>query len=176
MCTPGFYCGENTLSPLYCCPGYFCETPKSIQICPIGHFCPAGTVKPIACGLLTHCGLGTSSVARFGYIIIVVLLFSIIAILFALNDWRRKHKSKRYQVILDGLSKIIELEEAELSDSPSIAAKMSFIDLSEKNEKNASTGFDVQFENIGLSLPDGRTFLKGVSGSIRAGRTLAIMV
>jgi hypothetical protein len=65
-CPPGNYCpfaGLSTVRALLCSPGYWCKNgsftaqPRDRvhgEICPIGHYCPAGTKAPIACPIGTY--------------------------------------------------------------------------------------------------------------------------
>ncbi|KAJ3303577.1 hypothetical protein HDV03_003654 [Kappamyces sp. JEL0829] len=156
-CTPGFYCPENSIQPVYCPPGYYCKDPTSVAVCPLGQFCPRGTVKPKSCGIiLAYCPEGSSTAPKF----LVLLVFLIIALaIYFLYQWKAKtdmiRESKRKSQLDQTALK------ARLDDKPDIKAL----------EKT----FTIEFDDLGLKLPNGIEIMKGVSGTLYSGRTCAIM-
>lgn len=53
-CAPGFYCPRNTTVQIPCPAGRYGKTAgltsaECTAICPIGHYCVAGSVEPVKC-------------------------------------------------------------------------------------------------------------------------------
>ncbi|RHZ58597.1 hypothetical protein Glove_372g90 [Diversispora epigaea] len=151
-CTDGFYCPENT-QPVYCCEGYYCETPKTIELCPEGHFCTLGTVDPPSCHNMAYCPPGSKSANNYIIGVLVAALILMILIAFQIKKKADNEKDKKYRRLL---------EEPRFENY-------------EKTLDRVSQTFDIEFEDLGLVLPTGDEIMKGVSGSLRHGRTCAIM-
>ncbi|RHZ83223.1 hypothetical protein Glove_99g57 [Diversispora epigaea] len=152
LCTDGFYCPENT-QPVYCCEGYYCQTPKSIKLCPEGHFCPIGTVNPPSCHYMAYCPPGSTSANKYFIVVLVAVFILLILILFKIKEIKDNKKNKKYKRLL------IEPR----------------IENSERTLDRVPRTFDIEFEDLGLVLPSGIEIMKGVSGSLKHGRTCAIM-
>ncbi|KAJ3269984.1 hypothetical protein HDV01_000747 [Terramyces sp. JEL0728] len=157
-CTPGFYCPENTMEPIYCPKGFFCSNDtKTIEYCPVGKFCPTGTLKPKFC--LTYCPLGSFEAPQFS----VIIIFLVVALLvYGFYHWKTKADSIR-----EGKRKG-ELEQT-------AAAARFARNMQDNSMDKLERTFDIEFENLGLMLPSGVEIMKGVTGTLRAGRTCAIM-
>ncbi|CAG8575941.1 7626_t:CDS:10 [Diversispora eburnea] len=147
-CTDGFYS-----QPVYCCAGYYCENPKTIKLCPDGHFCPIGTVNPSSCHYMAFCPPGSKSANKYFIGVLVTVLILVILIVFQIKKKADDEKAIKYKRLL------VEPR----------------IENSEKPLDRVSKTFDIEFENLGLVLPDGTEIMKGVSGSFVHGRTCAIM-
>ncbi|EGF80003.1 hypothetical protein BATDEDRAFT_37074 [Batrachochytrium dendrobatidis JAM81] len=157
QCSPGFYCPENAAQPLYCPKSFTCSLDsKTIAICPKNSFCPVGTVKPYSCGYLAYCPPGSSSGDKFG----VVIIFAVVAlIVYFIFVWKARSDKER------DLKRNAEQNKADLevlqADQPQLA--------------RLEQCFDIEFENLGLKLPNGVEIMANVSGALRSGRTCAIM-
>ncbi|RHZ83218.1 hypothetical protein Glove_99g58 [Diversispora epigaea] len=151
-CTDGFYCPENT-QPNYCCGGYYCETPKTIKLCPEGFFCPVGTVNPLSCHYMAFCPPGSTFANKYLIGVLVAAIILLILILFQIKKKADDEKNKKYKRLLI---------EPRIENSENILDRV-------------SKTFDIEFEDLGLVLPSGIEVMKGVSGSLKHGRTCAIM-
>jgi ABC-type transport system involved in cytochrome bd biosynthesis fused ATPase/permease subunit len=153
--------------PNYCPKGFVCSfDTKEIRVCPKNFYCPPGTVEknedglygPLTCasGLLASCPPGTGQVSKFGLAGIFILLSAIIYSLFYYKEKADiEHARKRKQ----------ELQEQEhaksFSDKPSLG--------------RLSKTFDIEFEDLGLVLPNGVEIMGKVTGYLKSGRCTAIM-
>ncbi|CAG8571773.1 7471_t:CDS:10, partial [Funneliformis caledonium] len=152
-CTAGFICPENSAQPMYCCPGYYCnEDATEINICPKGSFCTVGSVVPVPCHNLAYCPEGSKRANRYYVLGLFVFAAIIIAILFAVNKKANQLKTSKYKNLLN-------------------EQKMSH----EKSLDPVTKTFDIEFENLGLVLPNGIAIMKGVTGKLSHGRSCAIM-
>ena len=182
-CTAGFYCPANTFQPLYCCPGYYCEKPHLINICPEGYVCPIGSVKPLPCDIFTKCPPGSSNVSRFGLTVFIVIMIVLAAILYRIKSYIQIRKSLKYQSRLMALTQKMEehmdSDDEEEGDTKTLASfsPRSNVDTTEKNGRVVERRrFDITFKNLGLTLPNGIEVMRNVSGELKAGRSMAIMV
>ncbi|KAJ3324918.1 hypothetical protein HDV06_005506 [Boothiomyces sp. JEL0866] len=164
QCSPGFYCPSNSIEAVYCPPGFACNNDTTtMEYCPAGKFCPVGTVTPKSC-FLANCPLGSSDAPKF----LVVLVFAIgnshftlvAGAIWFLYKWKDR---------ADGMRERKRKQELE-----SVGVDMAHVDNKTELSKLSRT-FDIEFENLGLKLPNGIEIMKGVTGSLRSGRTCAIM-
>ena len=81
-CTPGMYCGLNTV-PEMCPSGYYCPTPAEKYICPKDYFCPLNTVTPIKCRSIAigSCSEGSNREVVWVPLLICMILFSLIGLI-----------------------------------------------------------------------------------------------
>nr|CAG8559796.1 11525_t:CDS:10 [Entrophospora candida] len=152
-CTPGFFCPENSAQPVYCCKGYYCSNDtKFVTICPEGHQCGLGTVDPIPCGIASRCPPGSIAVNKYGSLLFLVTAIMIVILVLYVQERIESLKTKKYQQLLVDQS------------------------LTQKTKLNPiSKTFDIEFKNIGLTLPNGVEIIRGITGSLQHGRTCAIM-
>ncbi|KAH6572071.1 hypothetical protein BASA60_006843 [Batrachochytrium salamandrivorans] len=129
---------------------------KTIAVCPKNSFCPIGTVKPYSCGYLAYCPAGSATGDKFGVVIVFAVVAAIIYFIFvwkASSDKERDLKRKSEQNKAD--------HEVLTDEQPQIG--------------RLSQTFDIEFENLGLKLPNGVEIMGNVSGVLRSGHTCAIM-
>lgn len=162
-CTPGFYCPANTAIPRYCPPGFFCSMDTTqIYLCKQNYYCPVGTVDdvnggPLTCGggVLAYCPPGSKDVSKFGLAGIFLLISLFIYIGFNYKD--KADKQRYYRI-----KKELELEEAKLHKVKTPLPRL-------------SRTFNIEFENLGLVLPNGIEIMGNVTGKLFSGRVCAIM-
>ncbi|KAI8605577.1 hypothetical protein EDD21DRAFT_299344, partial [Dissophora ornata] len=154
----GFYCPSNTAQPMYCCAGYYCsEDTKTMTLCPENQYCPSGSVGGgTSCLWLASCPPGSTSASKFGLVLFVVLLVIGISIVFYIH--------KRIE------ASVIQIDDNE-SDSTAAGANKTQV----KKASRVAQTFDIEFEHLGLTLPNGTSILQNVSGVLRSGRACAIM-
>lgn len=140
-------------------PRFYCSQDASkVFVCPKNKFCPQGTVNPLGCNFLAYCPEGSESAPKFGIFILLLVLILIPIVLFkwkAASDQVRCLKHKFEIESLNGKSSV------SLKDVPALA--------------RLDKTFDIQFDNLGLTLPSGITIMSRVSGRLSSGRTTAIM-
>ena len=158
-CTPGFFCPENTFQPVYCCPGFFCSTPATIEICPQGKYCPIGSISGQNCWGLAECDEGTVMPVRYGTLGIIFGFLVVIAFGFHIKS--RIDKATAIQ----NDRKIEKVHENVLNA----------IDIPKSPSKLHDKSFDIEFNKLEFTLPDGTCIMKNVSGKFQSGRMTAIM-
>ena len=159
-CGPGFWCPSNTFEPVYCCAGFYCPQPAQISICPKGMYCPMGSVIPQNCWGLSTCDEGTIKPLRIGMLGVIGAVLLLVAFEFHLKSRietatavKNNHRIQRaHQERVDGV--------VEIPLSPT-----------KKHDK----AIDISFENLEFILPDGTVIMRNTSGSIKSGKTTAIM-
>ncbi|KAH6565656.1 hypothetical protein BASA62_007159 [Batrachochytrium salamandrivorans] len=117
---------------------------------------PIGTVKPYSCGYLAYCPAGSATGDKFGVVIVFAVVAAIVYFIFvwkASSDKERDLKRKSEQNKAD--------HEVLTDEQPQIG--------------RLSQTFDIEFENLGLKLPNGVEIMGNVSGVLRSGHTCAIM-
>ncbi|KAI9100561.1 hypothetical protein DFS34DRAFT_592447 [Phlyctochytrium arcticum] len=204
LCTAGFFCPESTYQPNYCCAGFYCPTPAQIFACPSGSWCPVGSIAPVSCMGLAWCPEGSGSVQRFvvlGIIIVIILLGSILFScrkrsvakrnlkyrnrLAASAEGRDEKKSTHH---LEGGSKVpymndtllvlghdddmdAEDDEHDPANVPDFVGNAS----APPARSDVQRTFDIEFENLCLTLANGVEIMYGVTGSLKSGRLCAVM-
>ncbi|KAI8902412.1 hypothetical protein BC833DRAFT_573455 [Globomyces pollinis-pini] len=157
LCTPGFFCPNDTTQAIYCPAGFVCNNDTTtISLCPKNRFCPRGTVTPKNCGYLAFCPEGSENADKFAVVVVFGLVCLTIYCLYELREKAehlREIKRKKELALIHDISRH--------SEKPEI----------QRLEKT----FDIEFENLGLKLPNGVEIMKGVTGSLRSGRCCAIM-
>ena len=155
-CPSGFWCPSNSWNPIYCCTGFYCPTPDQIHICPQGMYCPMGSTTGQSCSNLARCDIGTDKPFRIG-----VLLILLIALFFILAIFKiKKHFESISNLKISNNLDIVHEEALSQPQSPS---------------KLHDLTFDIAFDNLQFSLPDGTCIMKNVSGSFQCGTMTAIM-
>ncbi|KAJ3056202.1 hypothetical protein HK102_011235, partial [Quaeritorhiza haematococci] len=156
VCNPGFYCPQDTVQPIYCPSRYYCDANATTATrCPRGSFCPEGTVEPLSCNALANCPEGSKSANKFA-IFAVFVVFAVL-VWFAFR-WKEKHDNLRR---LKHREQIANLLKGSLTN--------------DKTLSKLSKTFDISFDNLGLTLGNGVTIMKGVTGELKSGRSCAIM-
>ncbi|KAJ3159427.1 hypothetical protein HDU86_001745 [Geranomyces michiganensis] len=145
---------------------------------------------PISCSFLAWCPEGTASAQRFGVAGFLAATFIVMTAFFQVRRWSMRKRNVKYRKRLD----IKELQkennaitsssseqtlnqspqDAELEDEDTLAGSVR----AQSPVPSVSEGyrrFDIQFDNLGLTLPDGVEIMKGVSGTLKAGRLCAVM-
>ncbi|KAI8926163.1 hypothetical protein BC831DRAFT_457743 [Entophlyctis helioformis] len=157
-CSPGFYCPANTAQPTFCPRGFKCTNDTTTAaVCPKNKYCPMGTVEPYGCWFLAYCPEGSYEGNKFGVVILFIVVAAIVYIGFG---WKAKSDAERDKK-RKGEQNIANVAAAASHEKPVLA----------RLEKT----FDVEFENLSLTLPNGVEIMSGVSGALRSGRTCAIM-
>ncbi|KAI8897471.1 hypothetical protein BC833DRAFT_593660 [Globomyces pollinis-pini] len=157
LCTGGFYCPANAAQAIFCPRGYFCDpSAKFLTLCPKNKFCPIGSTVPQGCHYLAYCPEGSYQASKLAVVALFAGASLFMYFVFAIKkrgDIVRDEKHKRE---LENL-----LDPTFLEEKPQLA--------------RLDRTFDIEFENLGLKLESGIEIMKNVSGTLRAGRTCAIM-
>ena len=158
-CTPGFYCPVNAAQPIWCPRGFFCSNDTTTaSICPANRFCPDGTVTPLNCGYLAYCPEGSKSAPKFGIVILLLLLILIPIFLFKWKASAERVRQLKHKYEIDSLK---QRSTVHLKDQPVL--------------NQLERTFDIQFQNLTLTLPSGVSIMSNVTGQLSAGRTTAVM-
>lgn len=173
QCPDGFYCPgfqDTTICPGLCPPGYFCNDTASIEICPQDHYCPAGTVSPLACPLFSvGCNEGSSSFNGVPAVILGLAIFVVMSVCLMIASYCFKKSLRKDTAMRNSLQSSTngKQEKALLQAKPSMANRLQL-----KENQNISFAF----QDMSLKLPNGGpTILKGVTGTIPSGQLTAIM-
>ena len=191
----GYYCRSNRVS--ICDEGYYCKTPGEMTICPKGHICLYGAIKPTQCAWFEICG--KEGLARpeknSGFIFAALTLgmlgfFIIVASRYDIWSKRRgrkfieSHFSERFNAFMssgDGRDKTHKATEM-------IKTSGSFRDSVLGRSESGNSGsdrasmapqpemrVDLTFRDLSVTLANGLKILNGVSGEMKAGTMTAIM-
>ncbi|KAJ3268851.1 hypothetical protein HK104_005247 [Borealophlyctis nickersoniae] len=143
---------------------------------------PSGTTDPYSCHFLAICPYGSKSASKIG----VVALFAAFSFVAYLGfRWRAKVLYLRH---VKHVKQINRFEHQANANAVAAAAKHASSSGSPSAGNDTTGGpppkpqlarlhktFDIKFENLGLTLPNGVEIMKGVSGELKSGRTCAIM-
>ena len=102
------------------------------------------------CNYLASCPPGSSSALKWGYIIVYIITAGILFLLYQLQQF------------------ILKKWESNATSEKQYTKKKQDI-------KKLENIFDIEFEDLGLTLKNGNTVMSGVSGSLRSGRLCAVM-
>eukprot|EP00470_Lotharella_oceanica_P000916 CAMPEP_0170168654 /NCGR_PEP_ID=MMETSP0040_2-20121228/1607_1 /TAXON_ID=641309 /ORGANISM="Lotharella oceanica, Strain CCMP622" /LENGTH=870 /DNA_ID=CAMNT_0010406947 /DNA_START=54 /DNA_END=2666 /DNA_ORIENTATION=- len=194
-CREGHICPGNMVEPAFCCPGYVCsKDATSMSPCGNGYWCPPQSVEKIECGALTVCRERTTKQNKWGFFLFIVLLAVAIWLLWYLynmgnhkkediyiamiNDVHHEHKeidlqaSTEMKVMANEKSSEDGKETVRDAGSAGVAADQKS---QQKILENKETKFDIRFESLEYTLPDGHTIMKDVSGEFKKGHTCAVM-
>lgn len=160
-CPPGFFCPANTTQPFYCCGGFYCPNPGEIKLCPSGQFCRPGSVKGEGCFAFASCPPGTESPTRVGVIGFFIALAILVWYGFHQKAKRDAKQRMKYKALAQELEKKRLMGQSKSQEGQQMAP--------------VSQTFNIRCEDLGRRLQDGKWIMKGVSGTLWAGRTLAIM-
>ncbi|KAJ2998350.1 hypothetical protein HDV02_004565 [Globomyces sp. JEL0801] len=140
----------------------FPSTPQEGRItwtCPAGSFC-VGQKQKVECtpGFYWYpvCPEGSFEAPKFAVLLVFVVVAVIVYVLFSFKQKADvlREKKRKEELLLAGRA-------AKYNDKPEI--------------EKLKTTFDIEFNDLGLRLPNGIEIMKGVSGKLGAGRTCAIM-
>ncbi|CAG8622476.1 4775_t:CDS:2, partial [Diversispora eburnea] len=155
-CEAGYYClGSSNSSKFPCTDGFYCPENTQPNYCCEGYYCenpktiklcPEGTVNPLSCHYMAFCPPGSSFANKYLVGVLVAAIILLILILFQIKKKADYEKNKKYKRLL------VEPR----------------FENSERTLDRVSQTFDIEFEDLSLVLPS-------VSGSLKHGRTCAIM-
>ena len=179
QCSSG---AQGKYEPLICQPGYYCPTPLKMTICPAGYYCPTGTVDPIQCDFISTCPEGSfRQISYVGLLAIGIVDLVLIVLYFV---YKMQQQRTRCEPILKVLPTPIQnlfpklLNSVPVSRDSKVTEKGSatvLVDSFRKGLNNHNLNMNFKFDNMGLTLPNGKTILQGVTGEIRSSRMTAIM-
>ncbi|KAJ3025743.1 UNVERIFIED_CONTAM: hypothetical protein HDU68_006733, partial [Siphonaria sp. JEL0065] len=197
-CAPDGYCffsrswgkpcdnPQGLFEPMACPPGFYCPDYKTASPCPAGSYCLSGQIAPTPCEFMSICPAGTIVQRHYGLLLIVLgidaVLF-LIYVIFRFREYRRANagkplfgRKKDEFVLVDGTKGKDVTRKATL-DANEIERNISALTAGFHKGLNGRDDLQMnyEFDSLGLTLPDGKTILEGVSGSINAGRMTAIM-
>jgi len=151
-CTTGFYCPKDSVEPVICRRKYYCPDSKTALRCPAGSYCPDGSNKPYSC-LWASCPEGSADANKFGILILFLVFAILVWIAFKWSDKQQQIKHLKH---------VMDIKEIKDQGEKPVLDKL-------------SRTFDIEFDNLGLVLGNGVEIMKGVTGKLRSGRTMAIM-
>ena len=155
-CTPGFWCPKDTFQPVYCCAGFFCSSPSSIEICPNNQYCPTGSITGQHCWNLAPCPIGTIKPVRVGMLVVIIIV--LIAIAFGFNFKKR-----------------VDIEKAIRNKTRIEMVKQDKREGIQPPKRCHNQTFDIEFDCLQFVLPDGTAIMDNVSGSFASGQMTAVM-
>ncbi|KAI9228514.1 MAG: hypothetical protein DHS80DRAFT_27237 [Piptocephalis tieghemiana] len=155
-CPSGFYCPENTFQPSFCCGGYYCPTPAEIKPCPVGHVCQKGSAVTKVC-YLGYCSPGSHTETKIAVFVVFVAFLVLIWTAFAIKNRFQTNKRSKYKARIQAIK-----------NTPAFMRKGTKL-------VSSSRVFDISFENLGLTLPNGVNIMRNVTGELRSGRSCAVM-
>lgn len=164
------WCGpQGVFDPTICTAGYYCPPPGQQMLkCPSGHYCPIGSAEPTPCPWLSVCAEGAAEARQVGTILVLVVVDLAVGLSFVAYYYYRQHKHAK-QFSIDGSAAAKDIESA-----PTPSATQVLIDGFNLSRGNQQL-LDFEFDNLGLSLPDGKKILEGVTGRIEHGQVTAIL-
>ncbi|KAI8612755.1 hypothetical protein BC830DRAFT_1220204 [Chytriomyces sp. MP71] len=176
---------QGVFEPIACPKGYFCRSYNQIDICPAGSYCLAGSSAPTPCEFLSICKAKAVIQDHYGLLLIVGVADILLVVVYAILRFREFRLTNPGKPLF--VTKKLEVEiSAEESTRLVRKTNLSVGDI-QKNIQTLTAGFhkgldghtnlsmNYEFDNLGLRLPDDKEILKGVSGTIQAGRMTAIM-
>ncbi|KAJ3115525.1 hypothetical protein HDU96_000472 [Phlyctochytrium bullatum] len=184
---------QGLYEPAVCKPGFYCPTYLQMFPCPAGHFCPTGSTKPTACGFLSSCPAGSVSPLPFLPVVLmgildVCLFVTIISIKIKQGAFNRMAKSFTMFSFLKGAGYALEQNaKAAMNDAPAykvaepfnpsvVSAEMAKLVTafhSAMGQRELRMNF--KFDDLSLTLKNGKKVLEGVTGEIKSKRMTAVM-
>ncbi|KAI9142394.1 P-loop containing nucleoside triphosphate hydrolase protein [Paraphysoderma sedebokerense] len=169
------------------CPkGFYCPTFRQKLICPKGNYCPTGTVTPVPCSSLSSCPEGSAKHKDYTGIVFCVGLDLVLLFAYLIYRFREYKKAKESLIIAqrerEGSTTSFELEAGSMKRSGSsekdnkdrIDTKL-LVSSYKKALSGRRAGMTFKFDNLGLTLKNGKTILSGVTGTIQQGSLTAVM-
>ncbi|KAJ3286336.1 hypothetical protein HDU79_006575, partial [Rhizoclosmatium sp. JEL0117] len=166
----GYHCWEpqGVFEPMPCPPGFYCPDYKTTVVCPTGSYCLTGQSAPTPCEFLSLCSAGTIIQQHYGFLIIIAVVDIILVLVYFIL---RRLESRR-----------LNKQETEQENKKALGAddiQRNILALTAGFHKGLDGRTDLQmnyeFDDLSLTLPDGKAILQSVSGSINAGKMTAIM-
>jgi ABC-type multidrug transport system ATPase subunit len=171
-----------------------------MYICPKGSYCPQGAIRATKCAWLEVCPEGTVRGIKIGnYVIFAFVLFALF-LLYQIKAYleRREMQLRKIEEAQAEAASMESTATTSLKEnvdpktrlsaeygvysserSPSADSSTASDSRSQTvrsgNNSCAPTRMDIEFKDLGLTLPSGKVILEGVNGSVRAGRVTAIM-
>eukprot|EP00656_Telonema_subtile_P001458 TRINITY_DN10649_c0_g3_i1.p1 TRINITY_DN10649_c0_g3~~TRINITY_DN10649_c0_g3_i1.p1 ORF type:complete len:1003 (-),score=263.81 TRINITY_DN10649_c0_g3_i1:69-3077(-) len=202
--TQGLYCPANTQTPIYCCAGYYCPTNTEIIPCGKGNFCKEGAIAESSCPFGTACPEKTSNPKNTFLIICLFLVLGItwyvhskityknmlrlqgISDELELEEKLRKQNHMTREQFTNAGGKEADFNRMDANGDgilmyEEMVANQKALEKADNKsnvveaEEGFSETFDFKFNEIGLTLPNGITIMKGVTGRIRHGKVTAVM-
>lgn len=199
-----FCAPQGIYEPELCPPGYYCPDTIAAVECPAGTYCPRGSAQPLSCPAVSTCPAGSSHKRdHTGMVAAGVLDFVLIVALLApplTRLWKRlrKQRSRRQKLLEDlpvtsssvsrdpllaaGSSSTTSSASMSPSASPMSARRDASVILEAGFARcNAGVRLSLSFKDLTFTLPafaaagSPKTLLRGVSGTVRAGRLTAVM-
>ena len=185
-CPLGYYCPENSIEPTLCCAGYYCPSPSKIKKCTSGSFCKPGQIKPFVCGWTERCPEGTEDPKSLAMYIVFTASIMMLIIATLLKEkyyrWKTVSRQRRQENFQSGREenpheRPISEKNIEISQECSDTTETDTKDVEQQAviRHNTLQGVKLEFENLGVNLPDGQSILSGVTGSLLPGHFTAIM-
>ncbi|KAI9335103.1 P-loop containing nucleoside triphosphate hydrolase protein [Obelidium mucronatum] len=191
----GFPCKypQGIFEPMACPHGFYCPDHKTVLLCPEGHYCVTGQFEPTPCEFLSICNVGSIVQRHYGVLLLVGIVDVLLLLVYAILRFREMKLANSQHLPSPDAKTIdkdfIVADGAQVgTELVGVVAGQSGGDVEIKNNISALTaGFhkgldgrddlqmNYEFDGLSLTLPDGKTILQGVSGSINAGRMTAIM-
>ncbi|KAI9337954.1 hypothetical protein BDR26DRAFT_1008338 [Obelidium mucronatum] len=192
---------QGKYEPILCKPGFYCPDSHTILPCPQGFFCPTGTVTPRQCTMFTSCPKGSHAQAVYGFFIFMGVFDVLLAVLIIIYKYHLGHIPKislgSLSALLGGPTKALEVvaskaermalaEKKSPATSDFVEESISPEELAERGMATLVTAFkesfrnrdlrmNFRFDNLQLTLNNGKTILQGVTGEIRSKRMTAII-
>jgi ABC-type multidrug transport system fused ATPase/permease subunit len=151
----GYYCPRDSIEPVPCPRGYYCPLTKYIIRCPAGQFCPMGSIKPLSC-LFSNCLFsrpGSDTAVKVEVFIVIASLVFLTWLLFKIYKKRESYRFIRHKLAISDIST------SERTISPLA---------------NPYT-IEIEFSDLGLVVGPGIELMRGVCGTLKAGRLTAIL-
>ncbi|ORY50030.1 hypothetical protein BCR33DRAFT_847262 [Rhizoclosmatium globosum] len=185
-CKPGFFCPFLDITnpatyPVQCPPsaarsvrahalpsGFYCPDYKTVTVCPEGHYCLSGQTAPTPCEFLSFCSAGTIIQQHYGFAILVAVVDVFLVAIFLVLRQREKRRINKLEESQEN-KKALTTEDIQRNISALTAGFHKGL------EGLADLQMNYDFDDLSLTLPDGKSILQGVSGSINAGKMTAIM-
>ncbi|KAJ3286083.1 hypothetical protein HDU79_006766, partial [Rhizoclosmatium sp. JEL0117] len=166
----GFPCWEpqGVFEPMICPSGFYCPDYKTVTVCPPGHYCLTGQTAPTPCEFLSLCSAGTIIQQHYGFTIIVAIIDIILVVIYRVLRQREKQRIMKVEEDQEN-KKALAPEDIQRNISALTAGFHKGLD------GRADLQMNYEFHDLSLTLPDRKTILQGVSGSINAGKMTAIM-
>ncbi|KAJ3071440.1 hypothetical protein HDU98_005334 [Podochytrium sp. JEL0797] len=116
-CAPHFYCpnaqasAQGPYEPEVCFPGSYCPDGKTISKCPVGNYCPTGTITPNKCPPLSSCPEGSVTPSYFGGLVFcgIIDLFLIVGYFVSKHHFTRPESRPPPPKIVEHLQRVVSV-------------------------------------------------------------------
>eukprot|EP00873_Tetraselmis_striata_P005361 jgi/Tetstr1/425625/TSEL_016045.t1 len=155
--------GSATMST-YCPAGSFCPAVNQTNPCPKGYYCPAGSTEPFKCPWLSSCPTGSASTGYSwgGFLIGAIIILVLVAIIVVISLLSRGEATEvmehvKVQERLQGLIAALEVPQSKFQTF--------------RQQQRIS----IEFQDLKLTLKNGKTILNGITGKFSHSQMVAIM-